>query len=84
MGVKKPANGHGNGHDKPGGWFASEREPQPMPTPQAFDVTNFIRHLHGDVVAIATGQNVLFWGVTFLVFERIFYYGFIFTRWLVS
>ena len=48
------------------------------------DATEFLRHLHGDIIALATEHTAIFWIVAAIFLERCFYYGYLLTRWLVS
>ena len=67
--------------DKPNGTFHA---PGPGQVEAPVDVTDFMNHLHGDIVALATEHTAIFWGVSILIFERFFYYTYLVARWVAS
>jgi len=48
------------------------------------DVTDFMSHLHGDIVALATEHTAIFWGIVVLIAERFFFYSHLVIGWLLS
>jgi len=66
--------------DKPNGSLSREALLQE----QQVDVTEFLRHLHGDIISLAIEHTAIFWIMSAIFLERCFYYGYHLTRWLVS
>ena len=63
--------------DKPNGKLAITG-----PVAGEVDATEFLRHLHGDIISLATEHTTIFRGVAILVVERFIFYSFAFMNWL--